>query len=149
MFEALIIVLAVAVDQVVKWWAEAALTESVISVIPGIIDLRYTQNTGIAFSLFEEIPFVLAILAAVLSAVLILFLYKNRNNQGRLFGFSLALIAGGAIGNLTDRIFRGYVVDMIEPVFVNFAIFNVADCFICVGAVILCCHILFDKQIKI
>ncbi|MEG0785459.1 MAG: signal peptidase II, partial [Christensenella sp.] len=74
---------------------------------------------------------------------------KKKLNS-RLFDTAMIFIAGGAIGNLIDRVAQGYVTDMLQFSFVNFAVFNVADCFVTIGAVLLGVYVLWfwDKHKK-
>lgn len=143
---ALIIILAIVVfDQLVKLWAAAVLQQApgqVLPFIPGFMDLRYMQNTGAAFSLFANSTWVLGAISAALAAVIIYFLWRGRGNGSLLYLISLSFIGGGAIGNVIDRFRLGYVVDMLEFEFVRFAVFNVADSFVCVGAVLFAVYIL-------
>ena len=75
-------------------------------------------------------------------------LIKYRKKAGKLASVSLSMIIGGAIGNLIDRALQGFVTDFIEFDFVRFAIFNVADCFVVIGVILLMIYILFihDKR---
>ncbi len=110
-------------------------------LIPGIVRLTHIQNTGGAFSIFSDKTLILTIISAVAVVIILLLLILSKfNGFGRL---SLAFILGGAIGNLIDRIVYGFVVDMIEPTFITFAVFNVADIFVCVGAFFLVIYLLF------
>lgn len=143
----------VAFDQAVKYWSSnvlAAAPGQTMQLIPGFMHLRYWENTGAAFSMFSNATWVLAVLSAVMACVVIWLLFKFRRIDSWLFKLALCFIAGGAIGNLIDRFFLGYVVDMLEFSFVNFAIFNVADSFVCVGAVMLAVFIIWfwDKHKK-
>ena len=107
---AILTVILVALDQLVKYLVleNIALGEH-IPFIPYILDLTYVQNTGAAFSMFEEHTWMLTLISAVMSVVLAVAIWKNffRHPLGKL---CLTLILGGAIGNLIDRAFRGFVV---------------------------------------
>ena len=136
----------VVLDQIVKWWARDVLQSmpgGTTSLIPGVMRLRYAENTGAAFSMWAGHTWLLGVLSAVLSAFIILLLYHFRNVKSNLLRISLCFIAGGALGNVIDRFTLGYVVDMLEFETVRFAVFNVADSFVCVGAVMFCFYILF------
>ena len=102
--------------------------------IPYLLELTYVQNTGAAFSMFAEHTWMLTLVSLVLSVVLAAAIRKNffRHPLGKL---TLTLLLAGAVGNLIDRAFRGYVVDMFNVLFMNFAVFNVADCFVVVGGI--------------
>ncbi len=149
----LIIAGAIIFDQAVKYWASTVLQHvpgQTLDFIPGFMNFHYVENTGAAFSLFSNATPFLAVVSAVMAVVLIVFLWKYRNIKSNLFRLSMCFIIGGAIGNLIDRVFLGYVVDMLEFSFVNFAIFNVADSFACIGAVMLAIFIIWfwDKHQK-
>lgn len=139
MIYALLIAAIVIGDQLVKYFTVTNIPvgES-ITFIPGFMDFTHVQNTGAAFSMFNSVTWLLAILSAVMAAVVIFLLYKYRKRlHSKLFDMAMVFIAGGAIGNLIDRIVQGYVTDMMQFTFVDFAIFNVADCFVTFGAVML------------
>ena len=103
------------------------------TLIPGVIDLRRVQNRGMAFSMLSGQSLLLAILTALLIAGIVGWLVC-RPDAGRLYRAGLWLIVGGGLGNLYDRLTAGSVLDFIELTFVRFAVFNVADMCICVGA---------------
>ncbi len=102
-----------------------------IAVLPGIVGLRYAENTGMAFSLFSGQPWLLGLLSLLVIAGA--FLYLRKKKIPRLPSIGLMLMLGGAAGNMVDRFVTGYVPDMIEFLFVNFAVFNVADMGLTVG----------------
>lgn len=140
------------VDRISKYYVLTFLKPigSIIG-LPGVFDLTYVENTGAAFSMLSGKPYILAALSGIVIVVMSYFLWKaykiNKNKKWYLM--SIAMIIGGAAGNLIDRVFYGYVVDFFEVTFVNFAIFNVADSFITIGAILFCGFLLFDKSIKI
>lgn len=103
------------------------------ALIPGILNLRPAENRGIAFSMLSGQGAWLALLTLMLVAGLVGWLVA-RPDAPKLLRAGLWLIAGGGLGNLYDRVLYGYVIDFIEPAFVRFAVFNVADACICVGA---------------
>lgn len=100
-------------------------------LIPGVLGLRYAENTGIAFSLLSGMPWLTGVLSLLVIAGAFLFLRKKNLHSLTLAG--LMMMLGGAAGNMADRFIHGYVPDMIEVLFVRFAIFNVADTFLCIG----------------
>jgi signal peptidase II len=131
-----IVIVAVALDQWIKRLVESGMAlHEKIDLLP-FLALYHTRNTGIAFSLlagFGDVGLVLVALA-VIAVVLVL---AARTTSGQVFArVGFALVVGGAIGNLIDRIAFGYVIDYVlfhTPVW-SFAIFNLADAFITVGA---------------
>ncbi len=133
----------VILDQLVKDWVQQALPlYGVKPLLPGVLELTYVQNTGAAFSLFREHTWILAVISAIASLVILVLLLR-RTMPGRLGQLSLALVLGGAVGNLIDRVFHVYVVDTFNIQFMDFAVFNVADIGISVGGALLCLYVLF------
>lgn len=132
----------VVVDQLVKFLVRAniPLGEGV-PFIPHILQLTYYQNTGAAFSIFEQHTWVLTLISAVASVLLIVLLAKRTFNHPFAM-VSLALVLAGAVGNLIDRLFLGYVTDMFQTLFMNFPIFNVADICIVCGGIAFCVYFL-------
>ena len=100
-------------------------------LIPGVIGLRYAENRGIAFSLLSGAPWVLGVISLLIIAAAFFFLRGKKLRPPALTG--LMMMLGGAAGNMVDRFVHGFVPDMIEVLFMNFAIFNVADMFLCIG----------------
>ena len=137
-----IIIAAVILDRIVKWLTVTRLgLYGDIDVIRGVFRIIYVENTGAAFSMFNRHTWLLSLVTAVLIAVGLIILIRKRkaDNVPALTG--LAMAVGGGIGNLFDRIVNGYVVDMFD--LSHFAVFNVADIFVCVGAALICIGILF------
>ena len=124
----------VGIDQAIKLWATQYLAPvEAITVIPHVVELRFVLNQGMAFSLLsgKQLFLIIATSAALLAVAYGLF-FRSRGK--RLQQAALVLVLGGGIGNLIDRVLNGYVVDFFATTFMNFAVFNVADCFVCVGA---------------
>ena len=138
-----IALLVLALDRISKELA-AGLPGDGIVLIPGVLGLRYAQNTGAAFSLLAGQPRLLGILSLAVIAAGFLWLRKKPLAAFPLA--ALALMAGGAAGNMIDRLARGYVPDMIEALFVNFPVFNVADSCLTVGCGMLMISLLFRKK---
>ncbi len=133
-----IVASVVAVDQLTKAWAVAALPGDPRRIIDGVLELRLARNRGGAFGLFEGYTALLGVLAAVVAVVVIRLI---RQAHQRLVVVALSLVLGGALGNLGDRVvrdpgwFRGAVVDFVKVD--SLPTFNVADAAITVGAVLL------------
>ena len=132
----IVVVLAVILDQVVKAIVVATMGLGEMIPITPFLALLHARNTGIAFSMLAGLgPIELAGLAAVV-LVAVLWLWVKTPPDRKLTHFALAIVVGGAIGNLIDRLVLGYVVDYVyfhTPVW-SFAVFNLADSFISVGA---------------
>ena len=104
--------------------------------IPHIMELTYTQNTGAAFSFFSGMTWLLTVISLVVSIALAVMLWK-RYFPGKMGNLALTLILAGAVGNLIDRLFLGFVTDMFATTFINFAVFNIADICVCCGGALL------------
>jgi len=131
--------LVVLLDQFFKRWIVLILSadgENVI--IPGILSLIYRENTGAAFSMLADKRWLLAGVAVVAAIILVFILL--RYTEGFWGTLGLAAVLGGTVGNLIDRVFHGYVVDMFRFLFMDFAIFNIADIFITLGFATFCIH---------
>lgn len=131
---ALAAVLIVGLDQWVKRWtvANLALGES-MDFIPHLLGLRYVQNFGAAWSSFSGERWLLIGVTGVGMLALAWLLWKIvRHPMGV---WSLTAVIGGGVGNLIDRVRLGYVVDMFDCAFIDFPVFNVADCFVVCGTV--------------
>ena len=133
MLYAVLVAALVALDQLVKYLVvqQIPLGEHV-PFLPHLLDLTYVENTGAAFSMFSQHTWVLTLISLVLSVVLAVGVFKPlfRHPFGRT---ALALLLAGAVGNLIDRALQGYVVDMFHVLFMEFAVFNVADICVVVG----------------
>lgn len=140
----IMIVLIVAFDQITKYFARLNLIGGDIkSFIPNFIQFRYAENTGMAFSMFSGARWLFVILTAAVCAAALWYMFSDRCKNLWVY-WSLGVILAGGVGNLIDRIRFGYVVDFIEPVFVDFAIFNIADCAVTCGAVVLIAYLVCD-----
>lgn len=141
---AVMMLLIIAFDQVTKILATEYLKgKEPVSFIKGVVQFKYAENTGMAFSLFSGARWVFVALTLIVCAVALWYIFSNRCKPLWLY-WSIAVVASGGIGNLIDRAFYGYVVDFIEPVFIDFAIFNIADCAVTLGAISLIAYLVFD-----
>lgn len=141
--------LIVCADQITKYLTVAHIPlGDIIPVWDGVFHFTYLRNTGMAFSLLEGGRWFFLVLTIAALVLMVLAVVKKWVVHPTGL-WALAAIAGGAVGNLIDRIRFGYVVDMIEVEFMDFAVFNVADSFVVCGAVLLVIYeIFFDKQKK-
>lgn len=133
----LLLAALVGVDQWSKMKVLETLSDGTVrSVIPNLVQFRYVQNTGAAFSVLSGNTLFLAVLTAIILAVaLVLLVLGKIPGRGNQLA-ALLMIAGGT-GNLIDRVHRHYVVDFIETLFTDFAVFNFADCCVTIGAAVL------------
>ena len=137
----------VGLDQLTKYWTvqNIPLGEQV-PVWPGVFHLTHFRNTGMAFSMLEGGRWIFLTLTAVVLALLIAAVVKKWLRHPLALA-AVVFIVGGGLGNMIDRALYGYVVDMIEVEFMRFAVFNVADSFVCIGAALLVIWaIFFDRK---
>lgn len=150
LIELIIISSVVILDQISKYLAVKFLMNGSIAVIEGVFHFTYATNTGAAFSLFSNSTFVLGIISAIAVIIFSYILFKYiKDEKSYLTRISLSFIIGGAIGNMIDRFFLSYVVDFLDFRLINFAIFNIADSFITIGAIGYLISVLFvEKDFK-
>ena len=145
MFIAVLLIAAAiaAGDQLFKYWIVANLElGGEIPLIPKIIHLTYAQNTGAAFSMLSGMRWVLLGITVVCLGLIIYYLIKMKIS---VFGnICAAMVIGGSIGNAIDRVVLGYVVDMFEVEFFDFAVFNIADSFVVVGCILFLIYYLIN-----
>ena len=137
----------VAADQFTKYLVVANIpmyTE--IPAIPGLFHLTYVQNTGAAFSSFEGQQWLFALIFIVFTAGILWEFSGKRWPFTTPERWMIVAIYGGGLGNMIDRLRLGYVVDMIEVDFMQFPVFNVADCFITCGCVLLIAHLVLCNK---
>ena len=142
------------IDQATKAWAMRNLRfGGDRSIIPGFLNLSYAQNTGVAFSMLDEQGdagrWGLSAIAFVAAALVVYFFWRTPRSDDRMLG-SLALLLAGIVGNVTDRMRLGFVIDFIDVQFGNwhYPTFNVADMAICVGAGLLMWDTVISKREK-
>lgn len=134
---AFVIIVGVVLDQISKILVVDNLSfiqeKGSIVLIKRILNLTYTENDGAAFGMLDDHRWIFMTVSviAIVGIGIYLFAFCKEN---LVFQAGLALIVSGGIGNMIDRIAYGYVVDMLEFDFMEFAIFNVADSFVCIGA---------------
>lgn len=136
-----VFLLTLALDQFVKWWVREAIERPHGSIgnglpWPGVFELTYTTNKGIAFGMLQGAGVFLAPIAVAIAVAA--WMYSHRNDkEGPLSHVAMSLLASGALGNLYDRVFNGEVTDMFWFRLINFPVFNVADSCITVAAILL------------
>ncbi len=131
--EMLFVTIIVIIDQLVKI-ALFKLNASVV-IVPYIIQLTLVKNYGVAWSMLNnKISFIIII---SILAIGYLFYTLTKYKQYKYLNIGLCLMIGGAVGNLIDRVVRGYVVDYFDLIFIDFPIFNLADCFLVIGVMIM------------
>ena len=138
----------VAADQITKFLTVANIGLHVDKpFIPNFLSLTYEQNRGAAFSSFEGMQWLFALIFGVFTVLILWEYFKKSMGFTKPEWWCIAAIYGGGLGNMIDRIRLGYVVDMIETTFIEFPVFNVADCFITCGTILLMVQlVLFHKD---
>ncbi len=141
-----VIVACVVLDQLTKWIVvnSMELYESIV-LIEKFFSFTYIPNYGAAWGMFSNHRWVFMVTTSLALIIMPIILYRYRKVHV-LFSLSLSLFIGGAIGNMIDRVFVGYVVDFLEFTFIDFPVFNVADICVVFGAVFMIVYALFfDK----
>jgi len=144
---ALFIGVIVAVDQLTKYLTVANIAlYADVPFLPGLLQLTYVQNTGAAFSSFEGQQWLFALIFVVFTLLILREFFKNSMGFTNFEWWCIAAIYGGGLGNMIDRVRMGYVVDMIHTDFMDFPVFNVADCFITCGCIGLMISLIFFNK---
>lgn len=133
-----------AADQVIKFFVERYLQPiGTAEFINGFIDWNYVRNTGAAFGSFSQSTTMLSIVtgAVILAGIILI---ATKKIKSKFYLTCTVMIISGGLGNLIDRIFKGYVVDFIDVQFADFAVFNFADILVTVGAIALMIYIIVD-----
>ena len=144
----LLTIMLVFLDQISKYVIFATIgLGNPVPVVDGFFRLYGVYNTGAAFSMLNDHSWIL-LLISIISSIVIAYFMKDFSLKRRpLYSIAIVLILSGCIGNMIDRMFNSYqVYDFIELEFVNFAIFNIADCYLTVGVIIMAVFLLFFEQ---
>ena len=141
-----VIIVTVFLDQLTKYLTVLHLKPiDTLPIIEDVFHLTYVENTGAAFGMMKDARWVFMITSTVaIIGILGYMIHRYYVKKEKLHwaeALSLSLIVGGGIGNMIDRTILGYVVDMIDCRFINFAVFNVADSFVCIGAGVMILHL--------
>lgn len=145
MLYAVMIIIMVALDRWSKIWAQDVLMKmDTMPLLKDIFHLTYVENTGAAFSMLRgKVGFLIFFTALVLIGLCIMLIVSIRKKESKVLLIALAMVIGGAIGNMYDRIVLGYVVDYFDFRVINFAVFNVADVFVVCGSILLGIYLIF------
>jgi len=132
-------------DQLLKFYIQQNVPLNVsYEVIPGVLSIGYVRNFGAAWSMWLGQRWLLSIISLVALVIFGYYFKKLHHNWGYGLGFSLLI--GGTLGNLLDRLFSGYVVDMLELDLINFPVFNIADCALTLGVIVILITMLKDDE---
>lgn len=149
----ILIILGILIDYFSKLWALNTLSKGlVIDIIPNYLDFEYLENRGAAFGIFQGKMLALSLVTILIVLALIITLIRAKNSSV-LYRISLALIISGALGNLYDRLIRGFVVDFIHFHLNNtwhFPTFNFADMLVTFGAFFMIIYLIrSDETVKV
>ena len=147
LFMLLFVAGATALDQ----WTKFLVVENIplyghVEFIPDILSFTYVENTGAAFSSFKGMQWLFLLVFVVFTAGVVWEFVKKKMPFTTFERWCIAIIYAGGLGNMIDRLRLGYVVDMIQTEFMTFPVFNVADCFITCGCVLLLAHLFFFNK---
>ena len=132
------------IDQITKALAVAYLKAiETCPLIEGVLHLTYAENTGMAFGMLKNHRWVFMVTSTILILAMGFYLYAMKS-ESRLYDLAIAMVVSGGLGNMIDRVGLGYVVDFIDFRLINFAVFNGADSFVCVGAGLLMLALILD-----
>lgn len=137
--------LMVGLDQLTKYLAVQYLASGTrVSIWDGVLELYYSENRGIAWGMLENMRWPVIVITALMLAFVLWLLVSGRFRHSRLVTIGGTMVLAGGIGNLIDRVFQGFVVDFIHYYkWFDFPIFNVADCFVSIGAVLILIYVFF------
>ena len=144
---ALFAVLIAAADQLVKYLVvENIPLFGEVPLLPGVLKLTLVHNEGAAYSSFRVMQWLFALIFVLFTLAVLYEYFKKPMPFTRLERWCIAAIYGGGLGNMIDRVRQGYVVDMLETEFMEFPVFNLADCFITCGCLLLMVHLAFFNK---
>lgn len=144
---ALFAVLIAAADQLVKYLVvENIPLFGEVPLLPGVLKLTLVHNEGAAYSSFRGMQWLFALIFVLFTLAVLYEYFKKPMPFTQLERWCIAAIYGGGLGNMIDRVRQGYVVDMLETEFMEFPVFNLADCFITCGCLLLMVHLAFFNK---
>lgn len=146
-FYALLALLVAGADQLSKLLVVRHIPlHETLSFLPGLLSLTHVHNDGAAFSSFRGMRWLFVLIFLVFTVAVLYEYFRRPMPFTRFERFCIAAIYGGGLGNLIDRARLGYVVDMLQTDFIRFPVFNVADCFITCGCILLMVHLAFFNR---
>jgi len=140
-------VAVVALDQFTKYLTLVHIPlHQQLPFIPNFLGFTYVQNTGAAFSSFQGQQWLFVLIFAALTVAILWEYFKSPMPFTKFERWCIAAVYAGGLGNMIDRVRFGYVVDMIQTLFMDFPVFNVADCFITCGSIAMVISLFFNKE---
>ncbi len=141
-----IIAAGIILDQLTKLLAVKYLEPiATFPIIKKVIHLTYVENRGAAFGMLSNHRWIFIVISSITIVAFLLYLYLG-HAENKLYAISISMITAGGIGNMIDRIALGYVVDFIDFRLINFAVFNGADSFVCIGAGLLILALILELK---
>lgn len=134
----------VSVDQIIKYFVDLYLKPiGSVTVISKVLQLSYYENDGAMMGMMNGKTLTMTVLAVICLAVIGFVIFSGKIKFGIDYCCIVLMMSGG-LGNIIDRIFRGYVIDYIEVLFVDFYIFNFADCLVTCAAILMICNQIYE-----
>ena len=139
-----IILISICIDQIVKQIVIKNVFSSSIQIIKGVLNFTYVENTGGAYGIGSNNILIFIIINVIIIGILMKFVISKRDEINNALLIAISLIIAGGMGNLIDRIFRGYVIDFIDinPVF-KYPVFNIADIFVVTGCIVIAIDLIY------
>lgn len=140
-----IIIISICIDQIAKQIIIKNIFNSSIEIIKGVLNFTYVENTGGAYGIGSNNILMFIIINVIIIGILMKFVISKKDEIGTILLVAISLIIAGGMGNLIDRIFRGYVVDFIDinPVF-KYPVFNISDIFIVLGCITITIELIYN-----
>ena len=144
LFIVFIILISICIDQIVKQVIIKNILNSIREIINGVLNFTYVENTGGAYGIGSNNILMFIIINVIIIGILMKFVISKRDEINNALLIAISLIIAGGIGNLIDRIFRGYVIDFIDinPVF-KYPVFNIADIFVVTGCIVIAIDLIY------
>lgn len=147
LFMGLFVTAVAVLDQLSKFWVVKNIPlYGKMEAIPGLFHLTYVQNTGAAFSALQGMQWLFVLIFVLFAAGMVWEFSRDRLGFTAFEKWCITAVFAGGLGNMMDRLRLGYVIDMIEVEFIRFPVFNVADCFITCGCILLIVHLIFFNR---
>lgn len=137
-----ILIAGILADIYTKYLAVTVFSINEIEVIKNILYFTYVENRGAAFGILQNQKWLLVIFTLIIMICIVIYMIIKKPDN-KILITSLSMILSGGIGNLIDRINLSYVIDFIDVRIINYPVFNIADCLVVCGSVLLCVYILF------
>lgn len=135
---------AIALDQLTKWLTVTYMEyRETIPIWQDVFHFTHERNEGAAFGMLSDHRWVFMVVSTVAIVGILIYLFRF-TPKSKIMQISLSMIVGGGIGNMIDRVYLGYVIDFIDVRLIDFAVFNVADSFVTVGAFLLMGYMIYD-----